>query len=98
MVGDADSDLQAGRRAGCRTILARTGYGRETEAAIAAGIVRGKQGAGEMASAPWAVVDDLGRAVEAILGADLRTVQTASVSPVLTSSGFPGASTGSVEW
>jgi D-glycero-D-manno-heptose 1,7-bisphosphate phosphatase len=27
MIGDKDSDLEAGARAGCRTILVRTGYG-----------------------------------------------------------------------
>jgi lipopolysaccharide heptosyltransferase II len=69
MVGDTDSDLQAGRRAGCRTILVRTGYGRETEAAIAAGTVRVEHGGGEMVSPPWVVVDDLGGAVDAILAA-----------------------------
>ncbi len=31
-VGDSERDLQAGRRAGCRTVLVRTGYGRRTEA------------------------------------------------------------------
>ena len=30
-VGDSARDLAAGRRAGCRTVLVRTGYGRETE-------------------------------------------------------------------
>jgi heptosyltransferase-2 len=69
MVGDSNSDLQAGARAGCRTILARTGYGRETEAAMAAGRARAEDGAGEMVTPPWAVVDDLGGAVDAILAA-----------------------------
>jgi len=31
MVGDKIADIQAGLGAGCRTILVRTGYGRETE-------------------------------------------------------------------
>jgi D-glycero-D-manno-heptose 1,7-bisphosphate phosphatase len=31
-VGDSERDLLAGRAAGCRTILVRTGYGRRTEA------------------------------------------------------------------
>ncbi len=31
-VGDSNRDLDAGRRVGCRTVLVRTGYGRETEA------------------------------------------------------------------
>jgi len=29
MIGDRESDIEAGRRAGCRTILVLTGYGRE---------------------------------------------------------------------
>jgi len=33
-VGDSARDLAAGRRAGCRTVLVRTGYGRETEAEL----------------------------------------------------------------
>jgi D-glycero-D-manno-heptose 1,7-bisphosphate phosphatase len=35
LVGDKDSDLEAGRAAGCQTILVRTGYGRQTEIALA---------------------------------------------------------------
>lgn len=35
MIGDKASDLEAGRRAGCRTVLVRTGYGRETDASKA---------------------------------------------------------------
>jgi len=31
LVGDKLSDLEAGRRAGCRVLLVRTGYGVETE-------------------------------------------------------------------
>jgi len=31
-VGDSERDLVAGQKAGCRTILVRTGYGRRTEA------------------------------------------------------------------
>ena len=31
-VGDSERDAAAGRRAGCRTVLVRTGYGREREA------------------------------------------------------------------
>ena len=34
MIGDRDSDLQAGATAGCLTALVRTGYGLETSAAI----------------------------------------------------------------
>ena len=33
MVGDKASDLQAGRRAGCKVALVRTGYGREVDPA-----------------------------------------------------------------
>lgn len=35
-VGDSERDLEAGRRAGCRTVLVRTGYGRAAEARGAA--------------------------------------------------------------
>lgn len=31
MIGDKDTDLEAGRRAGCKTILVLTGYGEETK-------------------------------------------------------------------
>ena len=34
MIGDRDSDLQAGANAGCQTALVRTGYGKETSAMI----------------------------------------------------------------
>ncbi len=34
MIGDRDSDLQAGANAGCQTGLVLTGYGQETSAAI----------------------------------------------------------------
>jgi len=34
LVGDQRSDLEAGRAAGCRTLLVRTGYGAETETAL----------------------------------------------------------------
>jgi D-glycero-D-manno-heptose 1,7-bisphosphate phosphatase len=34
MVGDKLSDLEAGRAAGCRTILVRSGYGAESEQEI----------------------------------------------------------------
>lgn len=34
MIGDRESDLQAGANAGCQTALVTTGYGRETSAAI----------------------------------------------------------------
>ena len=41
MVGDRESDLQAGASAGCQTALVRTGYGNETSAAINLPRVRG---------------------------------------------------------
>lgn len=87
MVGDTDSDLQAGRRAGCRTILARTGYGRETEAAISAGRVRMESGAGEMVTPPWAVVDDLGGAVDAILAALQEAAREVNAASLMTRTG-----------
>jgi len=34
LVGDKLSDLEAGLRAGCRVVLVRTGYGRQTEASL----------------------------------------------------------------
>jgi len=34
MIGDRDSDLEAGANAGCQTALVLTGYGKETSAAI----------------------------------------------------------------
>ena len=34
MIGDRESDLQAGATAGCQTALVRTGYGEETSVAI----------------------------------------------------------------
>lgn len=36
MVGDRTDDIEAGRRAGCRTVLVRTGYGLASEAELAA--------------------------------------------------------------
>ncbi len=35
MVGDKAIDLQAGRSAGCKSVLVRTGYGKGTDAALA---------------------------------------------------------------
>ncbi|MFB3882101.1 MAG: D-glycero-beta-D-manno-heptose 1,7-bisphosphate 7-phosphatase [Armatimonadota bacterium] len=54
IVGDNASDMGAGRAAGCRTVLVRTGYGRETET-----------GGGADADH---VADDLAGAAEWILG------------------------------
>ena len=41
MIGDRESDLQAGAAAGCATALVRTGYGEETNATIDFTKVRG---------------------------------------------------------
>ena len=41
MIGDRESDLQAGAHAGCQTALVTTGYGQETSAAIDLKTVRG---------------------------------------------------------
>ena len=41
MVGDRESDLQAGADAGCQTALVRTGYGEETSVSIKLDRVRG---------------------------------------------------------
>ena len=40
VVGDNVSDLEAGQAAGCRLVLVRTGYGRETEAKLAGASVK----------------------------------------------------------
>lgn len=53
LVGDATTDILAGIRAGCRTILVETGFG-------------GKDG--KVAATPDHVVADLGAAVDLILG------------------------------
>ncbi len=59
MIGDAVSDVLAGRNAGCRgSILVRTGYGRRAEAGL---------------QAADCVVDDLAAAVQYIVRVDART-------------------------
>jgi D-glycero-D-manno-heptose 1,7-bisphosphate phosphatase len=55
MVGDKADDIEAGKRAGCRTLLVRTGMGRESEAGLAEGGVK-----------PDGIVDDLAAAARAI--------------------------------
>jgi D-glycero-D-manno-heptose 1,7-bisphosphate phosphatase len=55
MVGDGADDIEAGRRAGCRTVLVRTGYGRESESRLQPG------GAG-----PDFIADDLAAAARII--------------------------------
>ena len=57
LVGDAHSDLEAGRRAGCQTILVLTGYGVAT--------LRGMK---DRSFIPDFVAADLGEAVAWILG------------------------------
>ncbi|MFH0964983.1 MAG: HAD-IIIA family hydrolase [Planctomycetota bacterium] len=59
MVGDIDSDLQAGRAAGARTVLVRTGHGAIVEREMKEGIV--DRGLAD------AIVDDLRGAAEWIL-------------------------------
>lgn len=53
VVGDKECDVEMGRRAGATTFLVRTGWGRQTEAALAAG--------------PDHVVDDLLGAAQIVL-------------------------------
>ncbi len=57
-VGDSQRDLAAGRKAGCRTVLVRTGYGRDTE------LEEGDRLAADH------VADDLAAAVDWILSQD----------------------------
>jgi len=57
MIGDMLSDIDAGARAGCRTILVRTGYGGERSVGDTDPDVR-----------PDYTCDNLGQAVEVILG------------------------------
>ncbi len=64
MVGDKADDIEAGKRAGCRTLLVRTGLGRESEARLASA-----------ATAPDLVVDDLAAAAHAIR--DFHAARTA---------------------
>ncbi|TRO82731.1 D-glycero-beta-D-manno-heptose 1,7-bisphosphate 7-phosphatase [Trichloromonas acetexigens] len=62
MIGDKRADLEAGRAAGCRSLLVRTGYGEEELAT----------GAGALAEA---VVDDLPAAADYILGKAVSSVE-----------------------
>ena len=63
IVGDAAGDIGAGRAAGCRTILVRTGYGAALEARLRAE-------PGELN--PDAIVDALPDAIEYLLAGHLR--------------------------
>jgi D-glycero-D-manno-heptose 1,7-bisphosphate phosphatase len=58
LVGDSAGDIEAGRAAGCRTVLVRTGYGATYEAALQRG---------EAHVRPDGIVDALPQAVDAIL-------------------------------
>lgn len=53
MIGDKDVDLEAGRRAGCRVALVRTGYGQEAEAAQADVVGRDVAEAIDLILAQW---------------------------------------------
>ncbi len=55
MIGDKADDIEAGRRAGCRTVLVRTGYGRSSESRLASSGPR-----------PDHIVDDLAAAAAII--------------------------------
>ncbi len=57
MVGDRVSDLLAGERAGCRSILVRTGYGKSVT----------KEELADSGAGPFLVADDLAAAVDACL-------------------------------
>ena len=63
MVGDKVSDVGAGRNAGCRTVLVRTGYGSEEEIKLAERGLRADL-----------VVDDLKTFVAKLLGAEPPTL------------------------
>lgn len=54
MVGDKDIDLLAGRNAGCRVALVRTGYGQQTDAALADLVAENLPAAVEAILADWA--------------------------------------------
>ncbi len=63
MIGDKRLDVEAGRRAGCRAVLVRTGYGREEERELG--------GAAPGAGPDW-IADDLGAAAAWLLEAPER--------------------------
>jgi D-glycero-D-manno-heptose 1,7-bisphosphate phosphatase len=56
MVGDKADDIEAGRRAGCRTVLVRTGYGRESEIRLMADGARPDFVADDLAAAATVIV------------------------------------------
>src|SRR5438093_8704008 len=47
-IGDKQSDIESGRRAGVKTILVRTGYGKETDEALADFVARDLNGAADI--------------------------------------------------
>ncbi len=51
MVGDSLDDVEAGRRAGCRTVLVRTGFGAESETRLSEGAARPDHVAADLAAA-----------------------------------------------
>jgi len=57
MVGDSLDDIEAGRRAGCRTVLVRTGYGAESESRLAAAGPRPDRIAADLAAAAALIAD-----------------------------------------
>ncbi len=66
MIGDNGTDIEAGKGAGVRTILVRTGYGREVEEALRAETRPGGESRTQPPE-PDAVVDDLASAADWIL-------------------------------
>jgi D-glycero-D-manno-heptose 1,7-bisphosphate phosphatase len=66
LVGDKLSDLEAGLQAGCREVLVRTGYGRQTERSL-----------DRLAPARVALAADLAEAVEKHLDFGLSTSRAA---------------------
>jgi D-glycero-D-manno-heptose 1,7-bisphosphate phosphatase len=76
-VGDSARDLLAGKRAGCRSILVRTGYGRATEAKLTGSPSPRYSGnsplrllASSTPRFPDHIADDLAEAVEWVLSRD----------------------------
>ncbi len=57
MVGDSLDDIEAGRRAGCRTVLVRTGHGDESESRLAATGPRPDHIVADLAAAAALIVD-----------------------------------------
>jgi D-glycero-D-manno-heptose 1,7-bisphosphate phosphatase len=62
VVGDKPADLQAGEAVGCRTILVRTGYGLESEKALAGSNFQPDHIAGDLLEASRWILQALGLA------------------------------------